>query len=86
MAKNLRAKLPAGDTLLISDRAEGATDKFVQEAGNTGGLEVVKSTKEVAERSVCTSLVEPPMLFSLSVRLANPSLQTACSRIPTRSI
>ena len=52
MAKNLRAKIAASDTLLVSDREPGAVERFVAELGNTQGVEVVKSTKEVAERSV----------------------------------
>ena len=50
MAKNLRAKIPKKDTLLINDRNTEATDKFVQEVGD--GVVVAKSPREVAEKSV----------------------------------
>ena len=52
MAKNLRAKIPASDTLVIHDRNEDATARFVQEVGNTGGLEVEASPRKVAEKAV----------------------------------
>lgn len=56
MAQNLRAKIPASDLMLIADRETGATDRFVEQVGNTGGLEVCSSVKEVAERSVSVAL------------------------------
>lgn len=52
MAKNLLAKISDSDTLLVSDRQPGAVERFVADLGGTKGLEVVNSTKEVAERSV----------------------------------
>ena len=61
MAKNLRAKIPASDTLVIHDRNTEATTKFMQEvgmaAGSTGaegsmGIEIVGSPRAVAEKSV----------------------------------
>ena len=62
MAKNLRAKVPTSDKLIICDRNTQATDNFVQEAGASsageGGIEVVKSPRQVAEQSVSTTL--PP--------------------------
>ena len=50
MAKNLRAKMSKGDTLVINDRDTEATAKFVEEVGD--GVEVAKSVREVAEKSV----------------------------------
>ena len=50
MAKNLRAKIPASDTLVVHDRNHEATAKFVQEVG--AGIEVTTSPRGVAEKSV----------------------------------
>ena len=61
MASNLRAKIPEGDKLVISDRNAEATTRFVQEVGvaaassgapGKGVIEVVKTPREVAEQSV----------------------------------
>lgn len=53
MAKNLRTKIPSSDTLIIFDRNEHATTRFVQEMGNTGsGVEVSPSARGVAEKAV----------------------------------
>ena len=69
MAKNLRAKIPAEDTLLVHDRDEKAVAQFVKEIGiaaaGTGrsdkgmGIEVISSPREVAERSVSSQLSHP---------------------------
>lgn len=64
MAKNLRAKIPKGDTLVINDVNSEATAKFAEEVGT--GVEVVGTPREVAQRSV-----------SLSVH-ASPSPQIPC--------
>ena len=62
MAKNLRAKIPKSDKLVICDRNIQATDSFVQEVGSgsegDGNVEVVKTPRKVAEQSVSTS--SPP--------------------------
>ncbi len=50
MAKNLRAEMPKEDTLFIRDRNTEIMAKFVDEVGN--GVEVAKSAREVAEKSV----------------------------------
>lgn len=50
MAKNLRAKIPSSDTLIVHDRNTEATANFVQEVG--AGVEVANSPRGVAERSV----------------------------------
>ncbi|KAH1439797.1 hypothetical protein KXX68_004383 [Aspergillus fumigatus] len=71
MAKNLRAKIPATDTLLVRDVNENATTRFVEEtkeaakssgaADGTMKVEVAQSAREVAEQStvMITSLPEP---------------------------
>jgi hypothetical protein len=68
MAKNLRAKIPATDTLIVRDVNENATKRFVEEtreAAKSSGaadgdmkVEIAQSAREVAERSVSqTSLI-----------------------------
>ncbi|KKK25188.1 3-hydroxyisobutyrate dehydrogenase [Aspergillus rambellii] len=68
MAKNLRAKIPAGDTLIIRDVNEESTARFVREAreaANSTGVGdnvlVAQNARELAEKSsvVITSLPEP---------------------------
>lgn len=51
MAKNLRAKIPEGDTLTIFDVNKSSTEKLKEEA-RSSKLEIAKSPKEVAEKSV----------------------------------
>lgn len=56
MAKNLRAKIPKTDKLVICDRNSDATDSFIQEAGvgseGAQEIEVVKTPRKVAEQAV----------------------------------
>ena len=53
MAKNLRANIPASDTLIIHDRNTEATMNFIQHGGGESkGLEVASSPRVVAEQSV----------------------------------
>jgi hypothetical protein len=62
MAKNLRAKIPASDTLIIRDVNEEAMKRFAAEAqeaarsngagANEGQVEIAASAREVAEKSV----------------------------------
>ena len=64
MAKNLRAKIPASDTLIIHDRNKDATSNFIQEVGiakdnatsnnemGLMGIEVASSPRVVAEKAV----------------------------------
>lgn len=64
MAKNLRAKIPASDTLIIHDRNKEATSSFMQEVGiardnptsnnqmGLMGIEVASSPRAVAEKAV----------------------------------
>jgi 3-hydroxyisobutyrate/3-hydroxypropionate dehydrogenase len=66
MAKNLRSKIPLSDVLVVNDVNSEATRRFVDEfrianpiAGTLDegvGIEVAKSPREVAERSVCSVL------------------------------
>ena len=53
MAKNLRAKIPEGDTLFIHDRNTEATSNFVKEV--VTGVEVLGTPREVAQKSVSIS-------------------------------
>ena len=60
MAKNLGAKIPKNDKLVICDRNSDAASSFVQEAGAGGGeIEVVKTPRKVAEQAVS----KPPNSF-----------------------
>lgn len=62
MAKNLRARMPEGDTLLIHDRNTEATSKFIEEVGIAAasvgadrkgqGIEIVNTPRALAEKSV----------------------------------
>ena len=64
MAKNLRAKIPASDTLIIHDRNKDATANFMHEVGiardnptsnnqmGLMGIEVASSPRAVAEKAV----------------------------------
>jgi len=63
MATNLRAKIPASDTLIIHDVNEAATQKFQEEVGIAAkaagapgkgtGIEIASSLRSLAEQSVC---------------------------------
>ncbi|EYE96357.1 6-phosphogluconate dehydrogenase C-terminal domain-like protein [Aspergillus ruber CBS 135680] len=71
MAKNLRAKIPATDTLVIRDVNEDAMKRFMEEARETANsagaaedtykVEIAGCAREVAEKSTVTisSLPEP---------------------------
>lgn len=52
MAKNLRDKIPEGDTLTIFDVNTSSMEKLQSEA-QSSNLRVAKSPKEVAQNSVC---------------------------------
>lgn len=60
MAKNLRAKLPKDDTLVIHDVNTNATANFTKEIGQKG-VHVAENVREVAEKSetIITALPEP---------------------------
>ncbi|KAF1846681.1 uncharacterized protein K460DRAFT_367423 [Cucurbitaria berberidis CBS 394.84] len=59
MARNLRAKIPAEDTLFVHDVNTAATKKFLEE--NPHGVRVADNVREVAEKAetIITSLPEP---------------------------
>lgn len=50
MAKNLRAKIPAEDTLFVHDVNTEATKKFLGE--HPQGVRVANNVREVAENAV----------------------------------
>lgn len=51
MAKNLREKIPEGDSLTVFDVNTSSTEKLKSETGSSK-LEIAKSPREVAEKSV----------------------------------
>ena len=51
MAKNLRAKIPKSDTIIVHDVNKEITAKFAKEHE---GTEVAHNVREVAEKSVRT--------------------------------
>jgi hypothetical protein len=51
MAKNLRAKIPETDELLICDTNSAATDSFLKEMDSTR-VKVTQNPRQVAEKSV----------------------------------
>lgn len=54
MARNLRLKIPVDDKLVIFDVDHGASKRFAEELGSTGGGVVVASdVAELANQSVC---------------------------------
>lgn len=54
MARNLRLKIPADDSLVIFDVNQSASKKFLDEMGSaaSGGVVVAGSVSDVAEQSV----------------------------------
>lgn len=50
MAKNLRAKVPAEDTLFIHDVNTATTKRFLEE--NPTGVQVADNVREIAEKAV----------------------------------
>jgi hypothetical protein len=59
MAANLRSKLHPTDTLVIQDVNKAATENFLKEHGGSNKVEVAKTARELAEKSVCYTLVQP---------------------------
>ncbi|KAL1979284.1 hypothetical protein VTN96DRAFT_6312 [Rasamsonia emersonii] len=61
MAKNLRAKIPASDTLIIRDVNKDVMQRFVEETKTAGSVEIADNPREVAEKAetIITSLPEP---------------------------
>ncbi|KAJ5643474.1 Dehydrogenase multihelical [Penicillium longicatenatum] len=84
MAKNLRAKIPASDTLIVRDVNEAATERFVKEAQeiaqNSGAgadeykVEIATDAREIAEKSsvVISSLPEPQHLIDVFHSILKP--------------
>ena len=54
MAKNLRAKIPEGDTMTVFDVNAASLEKLKSEAGSSN-LHIAKDPREVAENSVSLS-------------------------------
>lgn len=56
MAKNLRAKIPKSDKLVICDRNAAAIERFIKEAGagaeGDKEIEVAKTPRSVVEQAV----------------------------------
>ena len=82
MAKNLRAKIPASDTLIIRDINENTAKRFVEEnqeaVRNSGAKEgtsrvlIAQNAREIAEQSV-----------SFVLRFITPPANNSCHRIRT---
>lgn len=51
MAKNIRAKMPEGDSMVVFDVNKEALERFAKEA-QPSGVKIAKSPKEVADSSV----------------------------------
>jgi 3-hydroxyisobutyrate dehydrogenase-like beta-hydroxyacid dehydrogenase len=65
MAKNLRAKIPAEDTLFVHDVNTAATKQFLDE--HPQGVRVAENVREVAEKAVRTSHFLLPLYDELIV-------------------
>ncbi|KAI9848032.1 MAG: hypothetical protein M1837_001134 [Sclerophora amabilis] len=86
MAKNLRARIPSTDTLIIHDLNANATKSFVEEvgiaasstgaAGNGTGIEIAENPRQVAEKSetIITVLPEPSHVKNVFRHILNPQL------------
>lgn len=61
MAKNLRAKIPESDTMVINDVNDSATQQFVKEVGN---VTIAKTVREVAEQTVCAIIAKTVPMVS----------------------
>lgn len=64
MARNLRVKIPVGDSLVIYDVDKNATKRFLEEMGIVSGVVVANSVCELADQSVCFTF-HPPILYFL---------------------
>lgn len=75
MARNLRARIPASDTLVVHDVNEEAMRKLVDEAkaagGNAQAVEITDSPRALAEKAVCFVSVR---FFAWFIGLANQRL------------
>jgi 3-hydroxyisobutyrate dehydrogenase-like beta-hydroxyacid dehydrogenase len=61
MARNLRAKIPAEDTLFVHDVNTAATQNFLEE--HPQGVRVAGNVREVAEKAVCVLFSFLPSLM-----------------------
>jgi len=61
MAKNLRDKIPEGDTLTIFDINTASTEKLKSEVSSSNLL-IAKNPQEVAQNSVCLDRPTPSSL------------------------
>jgi len=73
MAKNLRAKIPAEDTLFIHDVNAAATQKFLEE--NPSGVHIAGNVREVAENAefIITALPEPQHVKGVYKAMLEPA-------------
>lgn len=75
MAKNLRAKIPAADTLIIRDVNEETTKRFAAEAheaarsADENRVEIAQNAREVAEKSVSVMLNPRTRVALIMLRL-----------------
>ncbi|KAL9128681.1 MAG: hypothetical protein Q9217_002674 [Psora testacea] len=86
MAKNLQAKLPPTDTLVIYDKNTETTSQFVQEVGVAAStaaveekgvnVEIASSVRNVAEKSevIITTLPEPTHVKNVFHSILHPPL------------
>ncbi|CAI6332502.1 unnamed protein product [Periconia digitata] len=73
MARNLRAKLPAEDTLFVQDVNTAASKQFLEE--NPQGVRVADNVREVAEKAetVITCLPEPQHVRGVYKQMLEPA-------------
>lgn len=94
MAKNLHAKIPPTDTLLIRDVNQESTNRFLQEASEaakgTGAnvttrpkVEVADSARDLAEKSVSSACFGPSTVAARRVEtcfISAPSVSPGSAR------
>ncbi|KAJ9644505.1 hypothetical protein H2201_000280 [Coniosporium apollinis] len=75
MAKNLRAKLPVDDQLIVFDVNKNASSQLMEEGGE--GVRVADSVREVAEKAsqetIVTALPEPSHVRSVYKSMLEPA-------------
>ena len=64
MAKNLRAKIPETDELIVCDAVPATTSQFLAEHANTH-TQAAGNPREVAEKSVSAPTFHLPFLMNL---------------------
>lgn len=77
MAKNIRAKIPATDTLVVRDVNEDAAKRFAEEARETAKsigaaedtykVEIGGCAREVAEKSVSSVRLSAAVVVSVAI-------------------